>query len=185
MNSTKRKYKNLFVRGLLFSVKNPIYQQLREICKISDYSDSELKDYQDEKLKKLLIYSYKNVPYYTKVLGRCDVVDNHLNVKLENFDKIPILTKDIIRDEFDNLKSKELDTMKWAYNTSGGSTGEPVKFIQDRDYSNWNIANKLFYKIMGNQIIGDKEIRLWGSERDLLIGRDSMPTRIQNFFFNI
>ena len=74
--------------------------------------------------------------------------------------------------------------MKWAFNTSGGSTGEPVKFIQDRDYSNWNIANKLFYKTMGDQKIGDKEMRLWGSERDLLQGRDSFPIRIQNFFFN-
>jgi phenylacetate-CoA ligase len=37
-------------------------------------------------------------------------------------------------------------TRKWYYNTSGGSTGEPVKFIQDDVYDRWAAATSYYYK---------------------------------------
>jgi phenylacetate-CoA ligase len=171
-------------KTLLFIVYNKVYKNLKQINRISRLNDEELKQYQDEKLKALLVHSYLNVPYYTKVLAEAEVVDSELNVNLDNFYKIPILTKDILRDEFENLKARNLDDMQWEYNTSGGSSGEPARFIQDYNYKSWNIANKIYYKMVAGASIGGKELRLWGSERDILEGSEDPKIVLRNKVYN-
>ncbi len=170
--------------GLLFLGKNDVYRTLRKIKYVSRLSDSKLKAYQEDKLKKLLIHAYKNVPYYTKVLSKARVVDSNLRVNLNNFEKIPILNKKILREEFENLKARNLDSMKWEYNTSGGSSGEPARFIQDANYKRWNIANKINFKLIAGAKIGGRELRFWGSERDILEGREDPKIILRNKIYN-
>src|SRR5207248_2191768 len=56
---------------------------------------------------------------------------------------------------------------KWRYNTSGGSTGEPVRLIQDAEYEDRSAAiSMLFFSLIGREP-GRPMLRLWGSERDL------------------
>jgi phenylacetate-CoA ligase len=156
---------------------------LKKIQKLDKLSNKKLKEYQEEKLKKLLIHAYKNVPYCTRILKDSGVVASG-KVNLKNFCKIPILTKEIIRKEKENLYSKDHEKRKSYENTSGGSTGEPVKFLQDKEYSDWNIANKMFYKAKAGQKVGDRELRFWGSERDLLEGKESAKIRLRNRIYN-
>ena len=162
--------------------RNNINICLKKITKYSKLSDNELKKLQDEKLSQILIYSYKNVPYYTEILEKAGVVNEKLEVNLENFEKIPILTKQLIRDRFNDLKSKEINKLKWKYNSTGGSTGEPVKLIQDETYYDWNVANKLFYKQIACIKLGSREIRLWGSGNDIL--NCSFVASVRNKIYN-
>ncbi|KUK77846.1 MAG: CapK related-protein [candidate division WS6 bacterium 34_10] len=156
------------------------YNQIIEYSKLSE---DKLKDLQEDKLKKLLLHSYENVPYYTEVLEESGVVKKG-KVYLENFKNIPILTKEILRSQKDSMLSKDYQSRKPFENTSGGSTGEPVKFIQDREYDDWNVANKMYYRYVAGQGIGEKELRFWGSERDLLEGKETLEMRFRNFIFN-
>jgi len=105
-------------------------------------------------------------------------------VNLDNFKDIPILTKEIIRREGNNLYSSDYKSRKFYENTSGGSTGEPVRFLQDKNYSDWNIANKIFLKYKAGQESGERELRFWGSERDLLEGKDKLSIRLRNWIYN-
>lgn len=170
------------IYSLLYLSGSKIPKYLEEIKRVDSMSDKEKKKYQEDKLKKLLLHSYENVPYYTKVLAEAGVVKDG-KVHLENFSKIPILTKGIIRKEKENLLSKDYKSRKPYENSSGGSTGEPVRFIQDKEYNEWNIANKIYYKIQRNYNIGNKELRLWGSEKDVLEEKESFKVRIRNFIF--
>ena len=150
---------------LLYITGSKIPRYFKEIKKISSAPIEQQKQYQENKLKVLLLYASQNVPYYERVLKEAGVVKNN-EVFLENFDKIPILTKQIIRREEKNLISRI--KRRGAYeNLSGGSTGEPISFFQDKYYNEWNTADKLFIKKNNGQNVGDKELRLWGSERDL------------------
>ena len=142
-----------------------------------------LKKYQETKLKKLILHCYHKVPYYKRLLSQSKVVSKG-RVNLSNYEKLPILTKEIIRKESKNLRSRDIGKRKWYYNSSGGSTGEPIRFVQDRNYSDWNIANKIYYKTFVNQKIGDTELRLWGSERDILEGKDQLSIRLRNWLYN-
>ena len=70
-----------------------------EFLKKMEYEPTEiLNRLQEENLCKLLIHSYTNVPYYHKILDETSVVSSG-KVHLENFHRIPVLTKDIIRHE--------------------------------------------------------------------------------------
>lgn len=172
------------IYALLHLTGSKIPANLRRIKSLEKMSPGELKVFQEDKLKKLLLHSYKNVPYYHRILRENDVIDGKEKVNLDNFDRIPTLTKDIIRREGENLYSKDYKKRKYYENTSGGSTGEPVKFIQDKYYDDWNIATKIYFKTFVDQKIGDKELRLWGSERDILEGREKASIRLRNWLYN-
>lgn len=169
--------------GLLYLSGSKIPQYLKEISKVDQLSLKQKEQYHEKKLKKILLHAYNNIPYYNKVLTKCKVVVDGI-VYLENFDKIPVLTKDIIRKEWKNLYSKDYKKRKPYENTSGGSTGEPVRFIQDKKYDEWNIANKIWIKLRVGQEIGNKELRFWGSERDLLDGKEKLSIRLRNWLYN-
>lgn len=175
-------WRKAVIYGLLYLTGSNIPKYLKEIERVEKLTSVKKREYQESKLKRLLLYAYNNVPYYNKILADAGVVKDR-EVNLENFENIPILTKDIIRKEGTNLYSKE--RRKGVYeNTSGGSTGKPVKFLQDKEYSEWNIASTIYYKLKAGQDIGDRELRLWGSERDLLEGQEKLTIRLRNFLYN-
>ncbi|MCK5150099.1 phenylacetate--CoA ligase family protein, partial [Candidatus Pacearchaeota archaeon] len=171
------------IYALLYLTGSKIPKHLSEIKKLDKLPKDKLKKYQEEKLKKILLHSWKNVPYYTKVLEKAKVVVNG-KVHLDNFSKIPILTKEILRKEKENMYSKDYKKRGFYENTSGGSTGEPAKFIQDKDFLDWEIANKIFLKLVAGQGVGDKELRFWASERDLFEGKETLKIRLRNWLYN-
>lgn len=168
---------------LLYTAGSKIPEYLRQIKQYEYMSKEDIKKLTNRKLKKLLLHAYSNVPYYREILDQAGLIDKG-EVRLENFSRIPFLTREIIRKEQKNLYSKDYKTRKPYGNTSGGSTGEPVRFIQDKEYDEWNIANKIYYKMFGGQGVGDKEFRLWGSERDLLKGKEKFPIKLKNWLYN-
>ncbi|MBS8121662.1 hypothetical protein [Candidatus Vampirococcus lugosii] len=161
-----RKYIILF---LLKISGQKSYDYFKEIKNTDKLSNKEKRNLKNEKLKKILIYSYKNITYYKNILEKYELVNEKLEVNLENFKNLPITNKEILRKEFDNLQDKSKNNRKTFENTSGGSTGEPVKFIQDNVLQDWKVATKFYFMTFLNKDIGEKELRLWGSERDLLV----------------
>ena len=169
---------------LLYASGSKIPQYLREIKSLEKLSAAEIKKYQEEKLKKLLLHAYQNVPYYHKLLVKVGVIDRSGQVQLQNFSKIPYLTKEIIRKEDKNLYSKDHQSRKSYENTSGGSTGEPVRFLQDKNYDDWNISTKLYFNQKLGKDLGDPEIKLWGSDRDIILGNLTAKDRLINYLYN-
>ena len=136
----------------------------------------EIENIQLASLEKLLNYCYKNVDYYRDLFNSLNIVKNG-EIDLSRFKEIPLLTKDKIRNNFDRLKTKELNQKKWYYNTSGGSTGEPVRLIQDEQYKKWVRAVKVIYDTWTGYHVGDNKVILWGSERDLFVGQETLKVR--------
>jgi len=157
---------------------------LKEIDQVSRMSREEIVTYQEKQLELLLLHAYRNVPYYHRILPESGVISGGGKVHLEHYEDIPLLTKEIIRKECKNLYSSDSVKRKPYHNTSGGSTGEPVRFIQDREYDEWNIATKLhFNRVLGKEI-GERELKFWGSDRDILEGTIGVKNRIFNFLYN-
>lgn len=105
-------------------------------------------------LEQMLEFAVNHVPYYKQFKG------------YQTLDDIPFLTKEIIRKESINLLADDIDKRKWYYNTSGGSTGEPVRLVQDTEYSeqfSWALTET---KRWAGYERGDRLVKLWGSSSE-------------------
>jgi phenylacetate-CoA ligase len=119
-------------------------------------------------LFQLLAHCQQSVPYYAAFMKEVGgSFEEDPEAYLLN---LPILTKEVIREHFERLKSSDLDQRKWIFNASGGSTGEPVKLIQDRNYGDRINALQQFYSTWAGAALGDPIVYVWGSESEILGG---------------
>lgn len=159
---------------------------LQNLANLKDWqwlNEQDLKSLQERRLSALLLHAYKNVPYYRRQLKAAAACDG-TRVDLKRFRHLRLLDKETIRARFEELHSADLHQRQWYVNTSGGSTGDPVRFVQDKEYDDWTCALKLLDDSWSGREIGDRQIRLWGSERDLFLGGESMKTQVGRWIKN-
>lgn len=149
-------YKSLFHRSTM-----RIFNTLRKRDISNEYENLA---YQKDKLSLVLNITLDKVPYYKNL---------HINIDANNFlysdfQQIPILTKDIIREKGDLLINHEYIKVEEVYkNTSGGSTGEPVTFFQTKSQSQHGSGNYFLALNYNGVNINEKSVDLWGAERDM------------------
>ena len=173
------------IHALLRATRSDVPDNLQTIRRLWQSNPETVERYQRRKLADLLEHAHATVPYYEAVLESAGaVVDG--DVHLENFEEIPLLTKETIREEGDRLVSRDPGPDPYT-NTSGGTTGEPVEIVQDQHYWEWNVATKIFYQEFAGKPLGGREVKLWGSERDLGLNEhsvESLKIRARNFLYN-
>jgi phenylacetate-CoA ligase len=102
---------------------NKLYEQL----KISEwYNEKEIERLQTESFLELINYCYINVPYYKELFVANALLPSDFN-SLKDIDKIPILTKEIVRENYDKLKNPYFKGIIIHSHTSG-STGKSLQF---------------------------------------------------------
>src|ERR1044071_1774329 len=81
-------------------------------------------------LSRLLSHCRQMVPYYGELLSGTNLyqLENDPRSVLQS---LPVLTKDSIRANSSRLQSTDNARRNCQVNTSGGSTGEPVRLVQD------------------------------------------------------
>ncbi len=99
----------------------------------------ELKAYQMRKLKNLLQHVSGNVPYYRELMEKSGIRPEDVKC-LEDFRKFPILNKDAIRGNHDRLISLDAGSRQAVEAATGGSTGEPLRLLRDRNTVIWTEA---------------------------------------------
>jgi phenylacetate-coenzyme A ligase PaaK-like adenylate-forming protein len=127
------------------------------------WSINQLQEYQFNKLKKLLDFSYENVPYYEKLFNKLGLLPKHIKT-FEDFKKIPVLTKKIAIENNDDLKAR-ITFKHLKRGVTGGTTGPPLKVqssIEARSMV-WG-AYYRWYDWIGIEI-GDPLVELWGASR--------------------
>lgn len=158
----------------------------KEYHKLKDITDpGELDRFIKSKLVALLIHANKNVPYYKSLFSKINLIEND-EINLTDFYKIPILTREDIRVHGKDLISTDHEFRKCHLNYSGGSVGEPIKFMQDSIYIKWRNAINRYYleDIIGVDEWKTKKIILWGSERDLFKGSIGVRAILENWLIN-
>jgi len=168
-------YISLILRGRYKIIKN--YEFLRK--KSYEPQETILKE-QWERLHRIISYAHKEIPYYHRIFD-----ENHVdldNFTIEEFQKIPFLTKDIIRKEFNNLY-KRRPGIKWYYHSTSGSTGEPINVIQDSEYSFWETAVKHLFDEWALHKIGEPMIALWKTGLGAVTKKVSLKSKLMNAIF--
>ena len=94
------------------------------------WSKDELLNYQWQKIKTLLNHAYNYVPYYNELFRNIGAAPDDIKT-LEDYGKIPFLTKAIVKKRMNDLISTHLrNKSKLSYFTTGGSTGQPLGFYR-------------------------------------------------------
>jgi phenylacetate-CoA ligase len=156
-----------------------------EFLQSSQYWDKKrIEEYQLEKLKKLVKYASENVPYYIDLFKAHNV--NFKEIKsLNDIQRIPVLTKDIMRHQGDRLLSIEQSKFKIKRGMTGGTTGAPVKVFKDeynRSFT-WGSYYRWFDWMDINYY--DTTVTFWGARTVLSSSfKNKLITNIQQYLQN-
>ena len=105
------------------------------------------------------MHSFKNVPIYNRRFNECGF--NPFNFSdFSDLKKIPIVTKEEIKSNFNEFKAKNFWKFKPRIDQTGGSTGMPVTTYKDKVSHSYLWANNLRAWNSAGYLPGDKFIQI-------------------------
>lgn len=136
---------------------------------------TELRAEQDKQLRHMIQYCNDNVPFYHTLFKNLGIRPDTIKT-VDNLQRLPILTKETIKKNWEEFKPVHLSSLKYQDMTTGGSTGTPLRYRLssfDRFFS-----GALLYRGWGycGYNLGDKMAILGGSSLDV-----GSKTKIINF----
>ena len=113
-----------------------------------------------ERLQRLLDHCYREVPYYRRRWRELGIAPGDIR-NLDDYARLPVLTKADIREHFDELKADSWRD-RLLYKATGGSTGEPMRFGFTRESNDRRTAVMWRgYEWAGSRM-GRRTLFLWG-----------------------
>lgn len=158
-----------FIANLLF----PLQEKLKKHDTVAIHKHMEesqwwpkdkLEQYRLEGLRKFLTRAKESVPYYQQCFRETGFQPAQIS-SLADLQKLPFLTKPIIRSQGDRMKAR--DARGLARFNTGGSSGEPLIFFIGTERVSHDVAAKWRATRWWNVDIGDREIVVWGSPIEL------------------
>jgi phenylacetate-CoA ligase len=137
---------------------------------------SRRREYCEQRLLSLMQLAGENVPYYQRLF-------QGLNLRvasLEDFQRVPFLQRQHLQEDFEALRNKNYRGHVQVQST-GGSSGVPVRFLMDRMREVGTIAMRIRSHRWHRTDIGDPEVVVWGSPIEL--GRQDLMRTMRDFFF--
>lgn len=93
----------------------------------------------DEKLRKIVSHAYATIPGYRALMDEHGVKPQQIR-GVDDLPKLPIVTKELLRERSDSLRASELRDEDLEFGTTGGTTGTPMRIVRDVDGSVWQRA---------------------------------------------
>ena len=148
-----------------WAMKDGANQALRELTANESLDVEGLRRVTERKLANLLVHAARNVPYYREAfkdagITAADAADPSC------LGAIPLLSKPLINRHLDDLVATDLTGNGLDPNSTGGSTGEVLRFYTDWHSGAYRKATVLRNKRWLGINPGDREIRLWGAPLD-------------------
>ena len=158
---------NTYRKGVHYHFK------LSRAAALLDAPRETIEAYQAERLKKLLRHAYQTTPYYRELF----------KTETPDISQIPPLEKKNIREQLDELCSTAFTDAQRIENATGGSTGTPLKFYQDRNYWNQRNLSVYYFDRWAGWNFGQPQLVIWGAPVDLKDDRH-WKNRLNNFWRN-
>lgn len=161
-----------------------IHQKLKEFRKNDKLRREEILEIQNEKIRRLVHHCYENVPYYRGVFTSMGLKPDDIQSG-EDLCKLPVLTKQIIRDHYNELFATNVDAKRIIKSSTGGSTGTPIQYSKDAngwsgpkaatlrawEWYGLNLGDKIF-SLGGNSIVQKKSLFSFKNLYDTIIMRN-------------
>jgi phenylacetate-CoA ligase len=139
---------------------------LREIQRAPFESLEQVRGNQLRRLSALLAHAEQRVPYYRELFRSLRITSRDIQT-LDDFARLPILTKDIIRDRWRDLIREDVPLERLHPHHSGGSTGVPLTFYRERAYMDASDAGTYRNFLQCGWRLGEMVAFFWGSNERL------------------
>jgi phenylacetate-CoA ligase len=116
-------------------------KQIKEFKKREKYNIKQWDDYQTKQLRKLLVYAYKNVPFYKEKYSEYGFTLNDFeSFEIKDLKKLPYLEKEDLR-KYGTTTLLSNKKEKGSFIASSGSTGTPTKiYFSKKFHQTWSAA---------------------------------------------
>lgn len=123
------------------------------------WTKEQIREYQLMEIKNIVRYVYENTKGYRNLYDESGIDPKSIE-SFEDFQKIPFITKKMIRDNLEDFSVKNKDQ---EYVTTGGSTGIPFGFYREKIAFARDLASKAYqyYRIGWKE--GDRQFVLRGN----------------------
>lgn len=158
----------------------PTFRWLPELERTQWLSPAGLRDYQFRRMRRLVEWAYAQVPYYRALLDEHGLPPRRIQSH-EDFHRIPYLTREHLKNRFDDLRARAKLVGVHA-RSSGGSTGSPVTVLVDMERMGIQEAARLRAHRWFGVEPGDRELLVWGSP--LEITRQDRIRHVRDFLLN-
>jgi phenylacetate-CoA ligase len=126
------------------------------------WSPEQLRDLQSKKLKALIKHAYENVPYYRRIFDERGLTVKDIQTT-DDLIKLPILTKNDIRQNYQDILAKNFKMLKPIASSTSGSSGEPLQYYITKDVASINWAGMFRGWGWSDYLPGDKRVNIGGS----------------------
>jgi phenylacetate-CoA ligase len=117
---------------------------------------------QFRRLSALLAHAEARVPYYRELFRSLGVTSRDVR-NLEDFARLPVLTKEIIRERWRDLVREDVALESLSRHHSGGSTGVPLSFYREHVYMDASEAGTFRNFRQSGWRPGEMVAFFWGS----------------------
>lgn len=98
-----------------------------ELMKMQWWTIEQIRDYQCKKLKEIIHFAYREVPYYRRIFREIGIEPNDIRTP-EDLSSLPILTKEEVRQHFREMFAKNYKKYAPSPGYTSGSTGTTLTF---------------------------------------------------------
>lgn len=138
-----------------------VHKYLKLLREAENWTTGQMKSFQQEQLRKLIVYAATEVPFYRDWIQTYD-----LNPDTATLDNFPIISKDIMRREgIERFSATNFPSKQRLTTRSGGSTGEPFTFYETKLSYSVNMAAKLHTWYQAGYRLGDKYMKITNGKR--------------------
>ncbi len=181
-------YRPIF-RNVLFPLYEGVFRRRKTLAYLQDFQShlswtpEKVKQYQWQQLELLLEYCYQNVPYYQKLWRSLGIQSTQDIKNLDDFSKLPGLSKDDISCHYSDLVS-DSSNVKNIHKATGGSTGKPFRFEYNVESDESRQA--IMWRGYGwlNAGLGVKSLHLWGADIGHVSGFKKFKTALYHRYYN-
>lgn len=156
---------NSYRKGLFYP------HEFSKITALFNSSRDTIFEYQRQRLIKLIQHASQTTAYYRDLFKELGLelgdLTQHYSTDSIDTSTIPPLEKQIIRGQLHNLLSDIYPIQKRISNATGGSTGTPLKFYQDRTYWNQRNLSVYYFDRWAGWNFGEPQLVIWGSPADI------------------
>jgi phenylacetate-CoA ligase len=142
--------------------RSPYLKHLKYLERSQYRPIDEVRNDQWRRFKKLLNHAYNNVEYYREHMRGDGISSEDLN-SWDDLLRLPILTKDDIRENKDRMVARNIDPKRLIPKKTSGSTGVSLEFYVNEESLEWKRACTIKYDRWAGADIGEKVGAIWGN----------------------